>query len=412
MNNRKLIGPFSQLLTMAGLPLKGPLSDSRLEVIENAGIVITDGFIEQTGQFDDLRKTVGDVVPVTGNMTVLPGFIDVHTHICWGGSRAGDYAMRLSGKTYLEIAAEGGGIRSTVNKTRAADETLLAATTAAHANALLKQGITTIEVKSGYGLNPESELKMLRAIRAADVNSGADLVPTCLAAHIKPPDFSGSAMEYLEHIIADLLPSVKEQNLARRVDVYIDKGAFSVDEGRYYLNEAKKMGFDLIIHADQFYTGGLGLAIELNAVSADHLEATPEQDIEKLAASGVIPVVLPAASLGLGTGFAPARKILNSGASLVIASDWNPGSAPMGRLLTAAALLGAYEKLTMTETLAAFTFRAAPALRFSDRGMITPGMLADFVAFPCSDWREILYTQGAMEPVAIWKRGIRQNDKP
>jgi imidazolonepropionase len=408
MNKRKLIGPFSQLLTMAGMPLKGPLADSRLEVIENAGIIITDGIVEQTGLFDDLRKTISDVEPVTGKMTILPGFIDVHTHICWGGSRAGDYAMRLSGKTYLEIAAEGGGIKSTVAKTRAADESLLTAITGDHAGAMLRQGITTIEVKSGYGLNPETELKMLRAIKASSSTCAADLVPTCLAAHIKPPDFAGSAIEYLEFTVEHLLPVVKEQNLARRVDIYIDKGAFSVDEGRYYLNEAKKMGFDIVIHADQFYTGGLGLAVEFNAVSADHLEATPEQDIAKLAASGVIPVVLPAASLGLGAGFAPARKILDAGASLAVASDWNPGSAPMGRLLTAAAILGVYEKLTMTETLAALTFRAAPALQLSDRGMIKPGMLADFVAFPCSDWREILYTQGAMEPVGVWKRGVRQ----
>ncbi|HLO60632.1 MAG TPA: imidazolonepropionase [Bacteroidales bacterium] len=412
MNTRKLIGPFAQLLTMAGMPLKGPLADNRLEVIENAGIVVEKDNIVQIGFFDDLKLTEKTIEPVSGHLTVLPGFIDVHTHICWGGSRAGDYAMRLSGRTYLEIAAEGGGIRSTVANTRAAGESELTGITADHANALLKQGITTIEVKSGYGLTAESELKMLRAIQAASSKGGSDLISTCLAAHIKPPDFTGSAIEYLEFVIAHLLPVVKEQNLAQRVDIYIDKGAFSVNEGRYYLAEAKKMGFDIVIHADQFYTGGLELAFELNAVSADHLEATPEKDIERLAASDVIPVALPAASLGLGASFTPARKILNAGATLVIASDWNPGSAPMGRLVTAAAILGVYEKLTMAETLAALTFRAAPALRLSDRGMLKPGMLADFIAFPGSDWREIIYNQGAMEPRYVWKRGIRQNDKP
>jgi imidazolonepropionase len=153
--------------------------------------------------------------------------------------------------------------------------------------------------------------------------------------------------------------------------------------------------------------GGLELAVEFGAVSADHLEATPEKDIARLAASPVIPVILPAASLGLGAAFGPARRLLDAGTSLAIASDWNPGSAPMGKLLTAAAILGVYEKLTMAETLAALTYRAAPALKFSDRGILKPGMMADFIAFPCSDWREILYSQGAMEPANVWKRGIR-----
>jgi imidazolonepropionase len=342
----------------------------------------------------------------TGNtMTAMPGMIDVHTHICWAGSRSGDYAKRLSGKNYIRIAEEGGGIWSTVTKTRQAPEEMLAQITAAHAEMMMTEGVTSIEVKSGYGLNKDSELKMLRAIHAAGKMTHADLIPTCLAAHIKPRDFEGTAALYLEYIVNEILPVVRSEELARRADIYIDKGAFDEEEGRFFIKAAKDLGFDFSVHADQFFRGGLRLAVEFEAVSADHLEATSDEDIRLISESNVIPVALPGASLGLGAGFAPARKLLNNGASLAIASDWNPGSAPMGKLLLQAALLGVYEKLTMAETLAAVTSRAAPVLRLMDRGIIRPGMLADIIAFPCLDYREIIYSQGAMPVAAVWKRG-------
>jgi len=189
------------------------------------------------------------------------------------------------------------------------------------------------------------------------------------------------------------------------VDIYIDEGAFTPGEARYYLSEAAKLGFDLAVHAEQFSRGGVQVAVELGAQSADHLEVVTKKEISILAASGVCPVVLPGASLGLGAGFAPARKILDAGASLAIASDWNPGSAPMGNLLMQASIIGVYEKLTMAETLAAVTCRAAQALHLNDRGILRPGMLADFIAFPCRDYREILYNQGGIMPVKVWKRG-------
>ncbi len=270
----------------------------------------------------------------------------------------------------------------------------------------LNQGTTTIEVKSGYGLDVSSELKMLNCIREANTQSGADLVPTCLA-HIKPKDFNGSALQFLELLVAELLPAVKENHLAGRVDIYVDVEAFNRDDARYFLTEAKEMGFELAVHADQFTPGGVSLAVELGALSADHLEASTEKDIKLIANSSVIPVVLPGASIGLGAAFAPARRLLDAGASLAIASDWNPGSAPMGNLLMQAALLGVYEKLTMAETLSAITFRAAMALGLTDRGALIPGMLADLIAFPCSDYREILYNQGGMMPVMYLEKGRR-----
>lgn len=403
----RLIGPFRQAITMDGLPAKGPLTDDQLEVIDHAGILINGDRIEAIGSFRELNSLTPVVEPVEGEQVVIPGLVDSHTHICWAGSRAGDYAMRLAGRTYLEIAQQGGGIWSTVSKTRACAMEELASITARHADRLLRQGTTTLEVKSGYGLNADSEWKILKAIQKSNDITQADLVPTCLAAHIKPGDYEGSSREYLDYLIRELLPRIRNEQLSHRVDIYVDEGAFEMEDARYYLSAAKDMGFDVVVHADQFKPGGTKLAVEVGALSADHLEASSDKEIKMLAESNVIPVALPGASLGLGMSFAPARKLLIAGTSLVIASDWNPGSAPMGNLLMQAAVLGVYEKLTMTETLAAITCRAASALKLNDRGILKPGMLADFIAFPCSDYREIVYNQGGMGPGMVWKRGNR-----
>ena len=388
-----LIGPFTQLLTMDNLPERGKLSDEQLEIIPDAGILHQEGRILAVGNFERLRRDNPDaeIEFFEGDFVCLPGMIDVHTHICWAGSRANDYAMRLAGKTYLEIAEAGGGIWSTVMKTREASVEELAELTFERAEKLYQQGVTTIEVKSGYGLSVDDEIKMLKAIQLANQKTSAELIPTCLAAHIKPKDFPGNEQEYLQYIIENLLPEVKKQNLANRVDIFVEKGAFSVSNAKHYLSEAKKMGFDLVIHGDQFSSGCASLAAEIQAISIDHLEYADESEIEILAKSNVIPVVLPGASIGLGEKFAPARKLLDAGCSLVIASDWNPGSAPMGNLLIQAAILGAYEKLSMAETWAALTCRAARALKRNDIGVLKKGNKADFIVFETEDFREILY---------------------
>ncbi len=405
MNKLRLIGPFRQLLTMDDLPERGRISDIQLGVIENAGILVNGEIIEAVGSFREMSTLTTNTETLNGDYVLMPGLIDVHTHICWAGSRAADYAMRLAGKDYLEIARKGGGIWSTVTKTRSAGQDELAKLTSDRAEKMLYQGTTTIEVKSGYGLNTESELKMLNAIDDAGKMTRADLVSTCLAAHVKPRDFKGSAKQYLEYVVNDLLPVIRKENRTNRVDIYIEDAAFSASEGKYYLTAAKNLGFDLVVHADQFFPGGSQVAVELGAISADHLETTTGEDIKLLADSRVIPVALPGASLGLGGAFAPARKLLDAGAPLVIASDLNPGSAPMGNLLAQASVLGVYEKLSMAEILAAITCRAAPALKLSDRGSLKSGMIADFIAFPCLDYREILYYQGSLMPEMVWKRG-------
>ncbi|MBS1529692.1 MAG: imidazolonepropionase [Bacteroidetes bacterium] len=404
---QRIIGPFTQILPLADMPLKGSVSDDALHIIPNGGVLVENGLIAGTGDFETLRKDrpKAEIEEIAGSQVLLPGFVDCHTHICFAGDRAKDYAMRIAGKSYLEIAKAGGGIWDSVTQTRQASETELVGLLKNRITRHLAEGVTTIEVKSGYGLNVEQELKQLRAVKQADQLSRADLVPTCLAAHIKPKDFTGPASAYLEYILNDLLPKVKNEGLARRIDIFIEDSAFNIDDAGHYLRAAKQMGFDITVHADQFTTGGSSVAVEVGAASADHLEASTDKEIKGLAASDTVAVALPGASLGLGIGFAPARKLLDAGACLAIASDWNPGSAPMGDLLLQASVLGAYEKLTTAETFAGLTYRAAKALNLIDRGSLQKGMLADMQAYSCADYREILYNQGKLKPARLWKNG-------
>lgn len=393
----KLIGPFKQLLTMAGLATAGPIPDDALQIQEDAGILVEDGKILAIGPFEELRKQADEVEEIEEPTVALPGLIDCHTHICYGGNRAADFARRLQGMGYQEIAAAGGGILDTVRQTRAASEESLVASMRGRLRRLEALGVTTCEVKSGYGLSVDDELKMLRAITRAAEQERIDVIPTCLAAHTVPPE-AESAEAYLSQMSKRLLPEVEAQGLAQRVDIFIEEGAFSVELARPYLCRAKELGFKLTIHADQFSLGGSALAAELGALSADHLEQSGDAELAELKAAGVIPVVLPGASIGLGMSFSPARRMLDAGLPVAIASDWNPGSAPMGNLLAQAAILAAAEKLSTAETLAGITLRAAAALDLPDRGKIASGLRADLSLFPTDDYRAILYHQGELRP--------------
>ena len=406
-----LIGPIRQLLTMRGLEAKGPLQDSQLEIITEAGIFLKDEKIHEIGSYWDIypeAQSIGaKMETLQGDYVALPGFVDCHTHICFAGSRAKDFAMRNTGKSYLEIANSGGGIWDTVTQTRKAALEQLVKLTVKRANRHLADGVTTIEIKSGYGLSVAEEIKMLQAIKKANSETAADLVPTCLAAHICPKDFEGSAKEYLEIISNELFPILKSENLSNRIDAFIEDSAFSPDDIADYFQKAKDYGFDITVHADQFHVGGSAVAVAYDAISADHLEASTENEIALLANSDTITVALPGASIGLGMSFAPARKLLDAGASLAIASDWNPGSAPMGDLLIQAAVLGTFEKLSNAEVLTGITCRAAAALGLSDRGSIAVGKLADILLFQTSDYRDITYQQGKLKPAMVYKKGIR-----
>ncbi|QWX83985.1 imidazolonepropionase [Cellulophaga sp. HaHaR_3_176] len=415
MKKLKLIGPFKQLVTMTGLPLKGALSDEQLAIIDDAGMLIEDGKIKTIGLFKnmavDADNETTEITTLQGDHVCLPGFIDAHTHICFGGSRAKDYAMRNAGKTYLEIAKAGGGIWDTVTHTRKASTEELIKKTIKRSKQHLKNGVTTLEVKSGYGLSVAEELKMLRAIKTTNAQTPLDLIPTCLAAHMKPKDFLGTNTAYLEEISSTLFPILKEENLSNRMDAFIEESAFSKEEIRPYFKKAQEMGFDITVHADQFSTDGSAVAVEFGALSADHLEASTDKEIELLSKSNVIATALPGASIGLGCAFTPARKLLDAGCSVAIASDHNPGSAPMGDLLTQAAILQTFEKLSNAEVLAGITYRAAAALNLTDRGQIKEGLMADFVLFHTNDYNEILYNQGSFKPCMVFKNGALIFDK-
>ncbi|KFF25193.1 imidazolonepropionase [Chryseobacterium vrystaatense] len=403
----KLIGPFKQIVTLADLPLRGKLSDEQLQVITDGGIVVNDGKIQKIGNFEVLKSDHQniEVETIDGEQIVLPGLVDSHTHICFGGNRANDFAMRNAGKTYLEIAESGGGIWSSVQHTRNASEEELLRTLLERIKFLISLGITTIEIKSGYGLDVENELKMLRIIKKAQGQTKAKLVPTCLSAHLKPRDFDGSNVEYLNYILTEILPKVKEEELAARVDIFIEKSAFQPEESKDFLLKTKDLGFDITVHADQFTPGSSRIAVEVGARSADHLEATIDEDIEFLAQSDTVATALPGASLGLGEKFTPARKLLDAGAIVAIASDWNPGSAPMGNLITQASILATFEKLTTAEVLAGMTFRAAYALGLEDIGKLENGKKADFVTFKTDNFQNVLYNQGSLKADRVYIDG-------
>lgn len=400
----KLIGPFKQILTMKNTPDKGVLGDEKLDLVENGGVLSSEGKIIGVGNFDELAKIATSISQIESDQILLPGFVDCHTHLVWGGTRARDYTLRMSGESYEKILEQGGGIFDSVAKTRAAEKEELLDGLIRRANRHLMDGITTIEVKSGYGLDVENELKILEVVKEGNSKVAADLFPTCLAAHVCPKEFTDKKA-FLRHIENELFPLLKSKQLANRIDIFVEPSAFPVEIAKEYMQAAKNLGFDLTMHADQFHTGGSQIAVELGAKSADHLEASTDKEVEMLAKSNTVAVALPGASLGLGIQFTPARKLLDSGASLAISTDWNPGSGPMGDLLVQASILGIYEKLSSAEIFAGMTFRAAKALGLNDRGRIAKGMKADLVSFPFDDYREILYNQGKIKPSMVWKNG-------
>lgn len=400
MNKTVLYGPFLELITMQGLPLHGSLEDGQLPLIRNAGIVVEEGRIIDVGVYTNLKQKYENAQLFLNNeeeLVATPAFVDCHTHICWAGTRVNDYALRVAGKSYLEIARSGGGIMDTVSATRQASIEELIELTIVRANTLLAQGIAVVEVKSGYGLDRENELKMLRAIREADQHTPVELIPTFLGAHIKPTDFEGTHREYLEALLEITLPIIQKEELTRRGDIFVEEGAFDVNLARWYANRIMEEGFDMTMHVDQFHSGGGKLALELGCVSADHLETTDEETISGFSNADTVAVALPGASLGLGMSYTPCRKLLDQDACLAIATDWNPGSAPMGDLLTQAALIGASEKLSISETLAAITYRAGYALRI-DAGIIKTGCKAGINIFRTKDYRNIFYRQGQLKP--------------
>ena len=368
-----------------GAPLRGG-DLGRVLVFEPAAIAVVDGRIAAVGTPDDVRAHHPDLEVVDGRgRTALPGLVDCHTHPAFGGDRVDEFSLRAGGASYEELHAAGGGIQSTVRATRAAGADGLRAAVDRHRGWMLAQGTTTFEGKSGYGLDRETELASLRAVRAAGG------VPTWLGAHAVPPEFEGDPDAYLDFALAEVLPEAAK--LAEAADVFLERGAFDAAQARRYLEACRAAGLALRLHGDQFTeSGAVPLAIELGARSVDHLEATGAEGVRLLAASDVAAVVLPASALFLGRPMPPARALVDAGAALALATDFNPGSAFCESLPLCCSLAATQLKLSPAEALSACTVNAAHVLGRADRlGRLAPGYRADVVLLATPDWRYLAY---------------------
>ncbi|MFM7552827.1 MAG: imidazolonepropionase, partial [Actinomycetota bacterium] len=374
-------------------------ADGGFRVVHDAAIAIRDGHIEAVGPraevHDQVELTDGaEVVDATG-LSAVPGLVDCHTHVVYGGNRVHEFDLRAQGADYERIAAEGGGIRASVRMTRAAsDDELLAAATGRLAR-MRALGTTTAEVKSGYGLSAHDEARMLRTARAAGAAAGVRVRTTCLALHATPPE-AASPDAYVETAVAEILPACA--GLAEQADVFLERGVFDVDQSRRYLEAARELGLGLRLHADQFSeAGAIGLAIELGAASVDHLEATGPAGVAALAGSEVIAVGLPVAALTLRRPMPPLRELLDAGGRVALATDANPGSAPCLSLPTTMHLACTQIGLSCAEALAAATRGGAAVLGLDHEvGRIIPGHRADVVLVDGPDGRALIAELGAV----------------
>jgi imidazolonepropionase len=386
---RLLVRDLAQLVTHAGTeaPLRGDaLGD--VEVLENGYVLCDDGRIKATGRMRDLGPLDGEVEEVDGRgLTAIPGLVDCHTHACFAGDRVDEFALRAGGATYEELHAAGGGILSTVSATRAATEAELEERMDEHRNWMARAGTTMFEAKSGYGLDHDTELAQLRAIRSAGG------VPTWLGAHAVPPEFP-DADAYLDFALAEVLPEAA--GLAEAADVFVENGAFDESQARRYLTACADAGLALRLHGDQFTEqGAVPLAIELGARSVDHLEATGAEGVRALAASDVTAVLLPASALFLGRRMPPGRTLVEAGAAVALATDFNPGSAYCESLPLVCSLAATQLQLSPAEALGACTVNAAHVLgRANRKGRLAPGYDADLVLLDVPDWRYLAYHLG------------------
>lgn len=386
---RLLIRDLAQLATPAGraAPLRGAAL-GEVDVLEDAFVLCADDTIEAVGRMRDLPALDGDVVVFDGRgRCAIPGLVDCHTHAAFGGDRVEEFSLRAAGASYEELQAAGGGILATVRATRAAGEDGLRDAVERHKGWMLRHGTTTFEAKSGYGLDRETELASLRAVRDAGG------VATWLGAHAVPPEFAdGDA--YLAFALADVLPEAAR--LAEAADVFLERGAFDAAQARRYLEACREAGLALRLHGDQFSeAGAIPLAVELGARSVDHLEATGPDGIRALAASTLTGVLLPASALVLGRPMPPARALVDAGAAVALATDFNPGSAFCESLPLCCSLAATQLKLSPAEALAACTVNAAHVLGRADRiGRLAPGYRADLVLLDAPDWRHLAYHLG------------------
>jgi len=403
------------LITIAGGPQRG-LQLGKLGMIKQGAIVCEDEIILAVGGEAEIleRYPLADRVDLRGR-AVVPGFVDPHTHLIWAGDRAGEFEMRLQGKSYMEIMAAGGGILATLTATRNASLEQLVEEARSRADIAFSYGTTTIEAKTGYGLDIETELRQLEAILELDRTAPIDIVPTYMGAHAIPPEYKGNTAGYTRFLCEEALPATKQWWLEHAsgrplpfVDVFCEAGVFEIEETREILSAAKGLGFPLKLHADEFENlGGASLAAELGAVSADHLVKTSLEDIRRIAASETVAVSLPGTPFGLAQReYTPAKEILTANGFLALATDLNPGTTWNESMQFIQALACRYLKLTPAQALAASTINAAKAIALEHKvGSIEPGKQADFLVLTTPDYRNLSYRYGTNQVAMVIKKG-------
>jgi imidazolonepropionase len=401
----------AQLVTLSG-PARPRVGRemSELSIISRGGMLARDGRIVAIGGSDQIEQVLPPDARVidAGKRIVLPGFVDAHAHPVFAGNRVDEFEMRASGASYEEIAKEGGGIRSTVRKTRAASEEQLLEQALQHARWFVQGGTTTVEAKSGYGLSLEAELKILRVIRQLNEKSGIEFVPTFLGAHAVPDEYRSDPGAYSDLVVNEMLPRVAAEHLAEFCDIFCERGYFEIETARRILTEAKRIGFGLRLHADQLSnSGGAQLAAELKATTADHLEKTDERGIAAMKAAGVQPVLLPGSVYALGsTGYPKARAMIEAGLAVVVATDFNPGSSPTASMPMVLSLACTQMKMSPAEGITAATMNAACSLGRAGRiGSLEAGKTANFAVFDCEDYRELAYWFGVPLIHAVFVKG-------
>ncbi|MEK6286148.1 MAG: imidazolonepropionase [Acidobacteriota bacterium] len=415
-----LIENVSQLVTLAGPARPRTGAEMReLAIVRGGALLARDGVIVATGAASQVKPQARpDALRIDArNSVVMPGFVDAHTHPVFAGTREDEFEMRAAGFTYQQIASQGGGIRSTVRKTRAASQDELFEMALPRMHWLLEHGTTTVEAKSGYGLTVEDEMKILRVIQRLNAETPLELIPTFLGAHEIPDEYRSAREDYIRLVIDEMLPRVAAEGLARYADVFCESHVFNVDESRRVLVRAKELGLGVRLHAEQLsLSGGARLAAELGAATADHLEWIDDAGIAALARAGVIAVLVPGAVFNLGlTRYARARAMIEAGIAVALATDFNPGSSPTPSMQMVLSIACTQMRMTPAEAITAATINAAYTLDCGGRlGSLEAGKQADLVVFECPDYRQIPYFFGVNHAAVVIKSGSvvvdRRND--
>lgn len=396
---KKLIKNPSQIVTVDtnGMHFKKGKEYSDVNILTGHSILIEDGLIKDFVKNSSAEKVKVDFVIDTKDKVVLPGLVECHTHTAFAGSRANEFLMRLKGATYEQIAEAGGGIISTVKSVRQSSFEELIQIIKPRIDNFISQGITTLEIKSGYGLSYYDEIKLLQVINYFKKSMPIDIVPTFLGAHTFPPEYKNDHQNYIKLITEEMLPFIIKNNLAEFVDAFCEKSAFSADEVDKIFSKAAKLSYKLRLHTEQFNNiGGLNIAIKHKSFSADHLEVISETDIEKFSDSDVVAVLLPGVSFFLGYNYAPARKLIDSGAIVALSTDFNPGSSNISSLHFIMSLAALQMKMSAEEIISAVTINAAKVLDLHTKlGSIEIGKQADFAVLDAKEYSEIIYNIGS-----------------